>query len=632
MRYARMKWGILILLSLLCNSVFGHVYITETGRAGTGQSGQINIAQNLQNDGHFDYLSSHVRFFGDGTSRILGNSGLYVQRLVLDKTSGSYLYLMEPVGVGDSLLLKSGIMTFSGRAESSVPPVANEARKLSSGKEASSPLSASSRKQTNLSRLSQPYAEKADWVFTEEYPSKEVSSRPPSITTREGSLTLGDYATIRREEGALLATPALNGTYDLIYQNSVTTGAELVSDQDALNSIIVDIPSGTLTLDKDAWINESLIIENGSLNTGSYTLTMGEFAPVVGYPDDITGTIVGEDIRVNTSSYSNGTFYVSLNSGTSIGDFRQMLYMKPISIGTVESIERLWYLDSDIWPNGRNMVLGWRRNEDNGIDLSHVQVWRSDDLDRFYAWGDPIDMSGTGNLRAIDVNNIDRFGWWTIGHPIFGVSSTTIDLGDVEIGQAVSNPLTVTNYLPSSVYGYIVTPDWITPIETTRNRSTARKDLAREEENSVRNRESQYFNMYANGDVDFNLICSPNTPGEFSETVQVIVYNELYPTRLIEVRGVAVMPDIEVTPDQITHTLAQDESASRQVTIQNAGDVQLDYSVYFGENLLGTSFEGDFPPSGWTMEIVSGEYPWSQADDISHAGTSSGYGRLAFPG
>ncbi len=616
MKRLRFLW---MMLLLFLPWLYADVHINENGIVGTGSTGAIHVNQDLHNDGQFVYAHSHIRFFGEGTSNVLGSSGLYVRRLVLDKNSDSFLYLLEPVGVSDSLLLLSGTMDCPGSRSQSAPVTANVTRRdqVIAQKEITQSFEQSKTRKKSA-RKAAPRTGIAESMFSFESSSRVSERQPLNVTERDGSMTLADQATIRVGNGSMEQSPSLNGGYHLIYRNQVTTGAELVSDPNALRKLTVDLPEGTLTLDKNAWINQALIVDSGLLDTGGFTLTMGEFAPVVGYPDDIIGNLTGTAVDVGTNSYSNSTFLFYIGPGTTIGNLYPLVFTEPELVGPSQSIKRQWFLDSDIAPNERNMQFAWYASEDNGLDLSSVQLWRSDSRAQWFAFGHPLDMSGSGSLRVLTAYDVSEFGWWEIAPALFDLSETAIHVGDIPVGETTVTSFTITNLTDDNQYGYVFTPDWITAELATRTRAARKLERQPDNDRNETDRSYQYYSVGPSSVAEITLHCAPQTPGDFSETINVRMTSNGYPTRVLSLSGRGIMPDIDVSPTAVEETLAQDETQNVPVTIENVGLLQLDYSIDCGTVLLNTSFDGNFPPNGWETQTLEGAGTWEQAFTAGH--------------
>ncbi len=622
---------LLMMIILLWSFLFADVHITEGGVVGTGQQGQIHLKQNLRNDGQFVYTSSHIRFFGDGVSNVFGNSGLYVRRLVLDKASDGFLYLMEPVGVGDSLLLKSGTIDCPVGGRSAVSLQAESNNLKAAGSKENADLQAASsidnaKKELQSTRSKKSFTRMIEPVFEFEAASRESALLPLNVTERDGSLTLADGATIRAFSGGLAQTPILNGNYNIIYEYSRTTNGELVSDMNALRAVTLDMSYGTITLDKDTWINQYLDLNTNYIDTGDFTLTMGPTAPVVGSPDNITGTIVGAPIYVGNSSYVNSTFLYYITSGSSIGNLYGLMFTEPETLGTTESINRLWYLDSDISPFSRNMQFGWTSSEDNGLDLTNVQLWNATNRNYWVAFGEPEDLSSSGTIRAIAAYGVSSLGWWTVGHPLFNVSTTAINLGSVEVGESAYSSITISNITESNQYGYVITPEWIEPNISTRTRDAARRERSDSRDEDDQNRAYAYYSIPPSSSIQVTLVSTPEVPGAFYEEILVRCNQTGHPTRVITVTGTAVMPDIVLSPTEFTASQATDEVTSQSLSIHNAGQMQLDYSVSIGSSSLSETFDGDFPPEGWTTQILQQSTAWTQSAEY---GQNDSYSAVA---
>ena len=142
-----------------------------------------------------------------------------------------------------------------------------------------------------------------------------------SITTiRNGNINLNgkgwnleDMATIVRESGTMSAEPYPFGYYDLTYKSACTTGGELVATYtDAVYRLRIDL-TGTVTLAKNAYVNNSLTFVSGKIVTSTFEVQMltTSTTAVTGYG---TSSYVVGNLRRNVAGTGAYVFPVGTSS------------------------------------------------------------------------------------------------------------------------------------------------------------------------------------------------------------------------------------------------------------------------------------------------------------------------------
>ncbi len=149
-------------------------------------------------------------------------------------------------------------------------------------------------------------------------------------TINNSNLSINANGYIIRNSGSMTSNPGVTQSYNVIYtgSNNLTTGNELPSTSTDLNNL--SILGGTWTLDKAITINGDLMVNGGTINCGTNTITMngdnwtvntGSFNPgsgkvVFADTDTLggTGTLNFNDFEIsNTASVAlpSGTIYVA---------------------------------------------------------------------------------------------------------------------------------------------------------------------------------------------------------------------------------------------------------------------------------------------------------------------------------
>ncbi|MFC1898462.1 choice-of-anchor D domain-containing protein, partial [Candidatus Cloacimonadota bacterium] len=333
--------------------------------------------------------------------------------------------------------------------------------------------------------------------------------------------------------------------------------------------LINKLPSGILNLNSSIDVNSILTVENGSINTLSNMINMGENGYVVALPSDIVGDVIGYPVDVGTSSYDNSILGVNLTAGNDIGNLEILLFVTPTGLTHFQTIKNRWTLTSDNSPVGRDLTLSWDLSEDNGVDLNNLQAWCSpDDGTTWFAVGAP--GSANSNPRSLTIENITSFSDWTIGESIFTTSTEAVDFGVCTVLSTQTQQVTITNVSSSTISGTVsISPPYVVAIHSDEADVTKGKnefsDLSHEDRRKIQQddlRNTIPLNISSSGSVildDENLLFSFSSSGN--------------PSKEIPVTGsTTASPQISVTPVSIAYgDVNVGESATEQFTIENAG-------------------------------------------------------------
>lgn len=390
-------------------------------------------------------------------------------------------------------------------------------------------------------------------------------------------LTLPDGANIYKSKGVLNFSPNFMGNVDVFYTYSGNTGNELPSSTSKLDTLSLDISSGFVTLTKNIKINKLLKIDSGILSTGGYAITMGESAPIDGEPSDISGTIQGQAISVATSAYSNTAFGFNLSSGNDIGTFRTLLYKRAVPLGYGEGIEKRWAFTSDNPPEGRDITFSWLPTEDNDNNLSEMQIYNStDEGSTWYALNIPESISS--NPRTTTLSNALTFGDFTISSAIMDATPTSLDFGEVWVGNSTSQQITVANYESQPVSGTITYPSDISISQVTRDKgkNISQKKLGKK----IRPKSRSTYNFNISSSEAFNITFSPTVSGNYSDDIIITFNSANNPSKKITFTGTAINPpDINLSQSTISQTQVADVSTYQILTVSNTGDDTLSFSA-----------------------------------------------------
>ncbi|MCP4709858.1 MAG: hypothetical protein GY869_14640 [Planctomycetes bacterium] len=238
------------------------------------------------------------------------------------------------------------------------------------------------------------------------------------LDNTEHTVTMADNAIIIHEDGELVLPPDYGGMIDLIYEgaNPVTTGGEMPTDPDVLRNLTINNPGG-VTLSHDISVNGNLLFQQGKLiTTDDYKTTLVPDAVVNG--EDNGRYLVGNLMTtrdVETAENNFGGIGVSVNPGDD--DLGQVTITRvsgpaaEVEILGRMSIHRSWAIAAEHPPDsGRELNLSWLSDDDNEVDLTRAQVWRTEDGLDWINVGYTQDALQTHSVSVI--TNV--FSVWTV--------------------------------------------------------------------------------------------------------------------------------------------------------------------------------------------------------------------------
>ncbi len=526
---------------MLSLSAFSTVKITSSGTVTLQDQASINVNGDFLNYGNVDMANGSLVVFGEGNVNLFSHFNLDLLSLTVDKSSGTttlYSYFI----VHNNLILKNGIID-AYNARTNV--LYQKKKKI---------LSLSQKRTSPLKKLS------------DNLTVKRVRSAD--------FLTLNSGTNIYRYNGSLNFSPLFNGDVNLFYYSAVNTGYEIPNDLSKLKKLNLNIQSGALNLTKDIKINELLKIENGSIETGSHTITMGEFAPIEGSPDDITGNIVGENLNFATSSYSNTTLGYQISDGNDLGNFYALLYKTPVQIGNHQSIKRMWKFYSENSPANRDFTFSWPSSADNHDTLPQLQVYNKiGSPNVWYSINQPTSVSS--DPRQISISNPIAMNYFTVSDAIINTNTTSLDFGEVWVGNSSVKQFSLTNYQNESFSGTISFPSYISITQTSRDKS-----LIKINKNKEITRNEYSITLSANATINFNVTFSPTSAGNYEDNIDIQLSTNGNPAKRITFTGSAINPpDISVSPDSLETELAQNSTSTSSLSISNNGDDTLTYTA-----------------------------------------------------
>ncbi len=196
-------------------------------------------------------------------------------------------------------------------------------------------------------------------------------------------------------------------------------------------------------LNTDVTISNSLTFLDGNIQTGAKTLTLGNAATLTG---EGAGQYVVGNLKttraVGTAASTLGGLGLQLSNGADdLGQVTVTRVAGPTGvtqIGGVNGIARNWQIGSERQPlHGRDITFNWVQDNDNGLNLASLQVWRGSG-NLWYKVG----SNKNGVARSVTVNTV-AFSTWTMNNTV-GRDSRDIN-GDGE--RTVADIFDIANYV-----------------------------------------------------------------------------------------------------------------------------------------------------------------------------------------
>ncbi len=249
------------------------------------------------------------------------------------------------------------------------------------------------------------------------------------ITDPDVTLALGDGVLVSRATGEITGAPQFLGTVDLRYTSSVTsvtTGPEMPTGPSAINDITIKSPDQVVTLGADATANGIVLLEEGTLSTGSFTLALSESATL----DETAGfTVQGHvsamnDLAKSVYSDFSGIGLEITADGTAPGETSVVRVTgSPLTLtGGQPGIAR--YFDVSPAVNSgldATLIIHYTDEELNGLDEGTLTAYSSDNGGASWAQheGTLDDAANT-----FTVTGVDGLSLWTLGNPVTSAEKT----------------------------------------------------------------------------------------------------------------------------------------------------------------------------------------------------------------
>ncbi len=238
-----------------------------------------------------------------------------------------------------------------------------------------------------------------------------------------GNFTLASGATLKTAN-----VSGVNGSVGVSGTVSISSGANFEFDGSSaqvtgtllpatIHNLTINNSTG-VTLSQSTSVTGTLTMTAGDLaTTETYSLSLPSGAAVSGEGSGhyVVGKLIMDE-AVGTSASSNlNTVGVSINSGSdnlgTVEVTRLSGTAGAITVGGKSGINRSWTITSDNPPTGgRTLTLSWVSDDDNGKNLSAMQVWKSTNAGT--TW---LAVGGTQNSssRSVSVSSTS-FSEWTV--------------------------------------------------------------------------------------------------------------------------------------------------------------------------------------------------------------------------
>ncbi len=260
-------------------------------------------------------------------------------------------------------------------------------------------------------------------IFVEE----ELSLLQGQLDNTDNAITLSDSALFDQQNGEIANVPEFTGLINLAFRGTepMSLGDRLPEGVREVGRILIGNPAG-VTLDRSITIHRDLTFESGKLFTSSEdTVTL---AGTVADADPMPG---GRVIGEAEGSYLVGNLYVRrfvcgnaddfgglglrINSGATDIGYVSVLRVTGLLaerfIFNQPSILRYWQIAADRPSvNDRQLTFAWVSDDDNGLDLSQAQIWRTDDNSAWRSAGFVGDAAVSRTITA----PTRTFSTWTV--------------------------------------------------------------------------------------------------------------------------------------------------------------------------------------------------------------------------
>jgi len=162
----------------------------------------------------------------------------------------------------------------------------------------------------------------------------------------------------------------------------------------------------------------------------------------------------------------------------------------------------------------------------------------------------------------------------TVETPVITVDPSSIDFGDILVGEISTEQFTIENTGTATLSGSITTPTGYSVVLAGADNSSFGKKL---ESTNKDNRNVLTFDIDTGTTLTYDLTFAPTAVADYNGNV-VVSHNALGGSDTIAVTGAGVEPDIDVSPTSFAFTIQEHETDSEALTISNIGGYQLTFS------------------------------------------------------
>ncbi len=336
--------------------------------------------------------------------------------------------------------------------------------------------------------------------------------------------------------------------------------------------------------------------------------------------------------NTDKNSFTSSTDWISLDNLTQVysGSFSA-----PATTGWVE-IE----LSSPFTYDGTsNLVIAFDENT-SGYHASgdEFYCYTSGSNRSIYYYNDytnpnpasPVSGTVTGNNP-----NIRIFAVSTSTEPVISLNTTSIDLGQVIIGDFATRNLTISNIGGQTLTGNINVNNSFTITETRQGISKNEIMLAHQ---GTRNIQNFTFSISSGTSQSYDISHPTQDAGRYSGNLRITSNDpdspEIDVPLALEVKNPA---NINVNPQALSLNLQPEQTSDRSISISNTGDFDLNCSLsldILDERDIIEIFSANFDDhdlSAWTIDYLSSaEDTWHITDAYNYYGTNFSLDETAF--
>jgi hypothetical protein len=158
--------------------------------------------------------------------------------------------------------------------------------------------------------------------------------------------------------------------------------------------------------------------------------------------------------------------------------------------------------------------------------------------------------------------------------PVFSISPSSLDFGNIEIGNNSTMQFTITNAGGGTLTGNITTPTGYVVAEAAKS---SIEFIKFDKDNKKDLRNTLSYSIVAGSPQTYDIIFEPTTADNYNGTI-TITCNEDTPSD-ISVTGSGIAAEISLSTVNVNQTIPQNETATNNVIISNIGDATLNFNA-----------------------------------------------------